>query len=127
MFYQLWQETANVMEKTVTDSSIARIFSLLIDYSLDEIQEALDKHMKDPVSGKFMPKPANVIERIQSERRKLTYYKRLEDKHQVRNYTAHNECMAHVKKLFPNFRSYEDREEEKLRRSALRDSESSVK
>lgn len=123
----LWKTTADVMGKKVTNEAIALIFDLLSDYSLDEIREALRKHMKDTAFGKFMPKPADVIERIQSERRQQKFYKRLEDNHQVKNYTAHNECMMHIKKLCPNFQTYEEKEEEKLRRSSLRDSESRVK
>lgn len=40
-------------------------FRVLSDYELDAVQAAFNSHMRDPVGGKFSPKPAHLIEQIQ--------------------------------------------------------------
>lgn len=41
-------------------------FKLLAPFSIDEVARGFTAHMRDPSSGKFQPKPAHIIERIQA-------------------------------------------------------------
>lgn len=40
-------------------------FRILSDHDLSTVQAAFNGHMRDPVNGKFAPKPAHIIEQIQ--------------------------------------------------------------
>ncbi len=39
-------------------------FMSLNDYSYDQVEWALGEHLKDPVDGRFFPKPANIIKHL---------------------------------------------------------------
>ena len=41
-------------------------FKLLAPFSIDDVARGFTAHMRDPSSGKFQPKPAHIIERIQA-------------------------------------------------------------
>lgn len=40
-------------------------FMSLTQYSYDQVEWAIGEHLKDPVDGKFFPKPANIIKHLQ--------------------------------------------------------------
>lgn len=52
----------------VTPTSEVRMvwFKLLAPFSIDDVARGFTAHMRDPSSGKFQPKPAHIIERIQA-------------------------------------------------------------
>lgn len=52
-------------EKPRTAESSAMWFACLSEYDLATVQTALIGHMRDPINGKFSPKPAHIIEQIQ--------------------------------------------------------------
>jgi len=41
-------------------------FMTLSEYSYNQVEWAISEHMKDPVDGKFFPKPANIIKHLQT-------------------------------------------------------------
>jgi hypothetical protein len=43
------------------DSFYKIMFTVLSDYSIDQIEFAAIKHMKNPDNGQFMPKPADIV------------------------------------------------------------------
>ncbi|APW37635.1 hypothetical protein RD110_10900 [Rhodoferax koreense] len=47
-----------------TASQKAMFFRVLAEYPLNEVRAGLDAHVKDPIRGKFLPMPADVIAQI---------------------------------------------------------------
>lgn len=43
----------------------AMYFRALGDYSLEQVRQALDAHVKDPSRGRFFPRPADVVAQLQ--------------------------------------------------------------
>ena len=39
-------------------------FSSLTNYSIEDVSYGFEKHLSDPVDGKFFPKPANIIKHL---------------------------------------------------------------
>ena len=42
-------------------------FMSLTEYSYDQVEWAIGAHLKDPIDGKFFPKPANIIKHLKVE------------------------------------------------------------
>jgi len=67
-FCEVWDQCAELYSKPVSEGAKMLAFKLLINYSLQDIQTALQAHMTDPVSGQFMPKPADVVRHVQNSK-----------------------------------------------------------
>lgn len=63
-FAELWVAAYAVYGKTVSDPMLDVVFSALSSYSLQDIRRGLSGHIKNPDSGQFPPKPADVIKHI---------------------------------------------------------------
>lgn len=63
-FAELWVAAYAVYGKTVSDGMLDVVFSALSSYSLQDIRRGLSGHVKNPDSGQFPPKPADVIKHI---------------------------------------------------------------
>lgn len=137
------------MSHKISDNAAAMACDLLQDFTIDQIRDAAREHMKDPAFGKFMPKPAQIIERINAEKRRthtldrrgfypslgpdMNMYgdviRKLEaegkiyhyvptkatdsNEQKINNVVARNKCIAHIRKILPNFTPWEDKPENK--------------
>lgn len=55
-----------VYERQITSALGDLFFAALHAYTLDQVRAGMARHLQDPVSGKYSPKPADVIGQIQS-------------------------------------------------------------
>ena len=52
-------------KKITVDRPMLQVYFLsLSDYSYQQVEWAIGEHLKDPVDGKFFPKPANIIKHL---------------------------------------------------------------
>jgi hypothetical protein len=65
-FFEIWDQCADLYGKTLKQESKILTFKLLAGYSLQSVRQALEAHMSDPETGRFMPRPADVIGKIQA-------------------------------------------------------------
>ncbi len=63
-FAELMTATAMYYDREMPDPLIRLYWNGLRDYELDVVRRAFTEHAKDPTEGKFMPKLAQLIERI---------------------------------------------------------------
>ena len=63
-FAELWVAAYAVYGKQVSDGMLDVVFNALSAYSLKDIRTGLSGHIKNPDSGQFPPKPADVIKHI---------------------------------------------------------------
>lgn len=64
-FAELWVAAYAVYGKHVSDAMLDVVFSALSSYSLQDIRTGLSGHIKNPDSGQFPPKPADVIKHLE--------------------------------------------------------------
>lgn len=57
--------------KPVGEFAISLWWGALKDYDLKSVQEALSRHVRNPDSGQFMPKPADVVRMMQGSTQDL--------------------------------------------------------
>lgn len=69
MFTELLEGIADVFSTAkkvnVTLPMLQVYFISLSEYSYQQVEWAIGEHLKDPVDGKFFPKPANIIKHLQ--------------------------------------------------------------
>lgn len=63
-FAEIWTAAWNLYGKDVTKPILQMCFNALIGYSIDEVSAGLSKHVQNPDSGQFAPKPADVVKHI---------------------------------------------------------------
>lgn len=63
-FAELWTAAYAVYGKSVSSPMLDVVFSALSSYSLQDVRTGLSGHIKNPDSGQFPPKPADVIKHI---------------------------------------------------------------
>lgn len=63
-FAQTLTAIADLYGKPLSDAGLQIWWSALEGYSLAKVQQALSAHVKDPDRGQFMPKPADVVRKI---------------------------------------------------------------
>lgn len=63
-FSQLLTATAEMYSKPMTEVSLMLWWTTLQAYDIAAVREGLMRHMQNPDSGQFMPKPADVIKFI---------------------------------------------------------------
>ena len=113
-FTTIWLSMAELNGVKLSENAVALACDALRDYPLDAIKKACQDHIRDTSAGRYMPKPAQIIERVKADRKKKQFYKRIESTGQIKSYVARNECVSHIKKLLPSFLTFEEREEERL-------------
>jgi hypothetical protein len=65
-FAESWATAYEMYGKTASPAVTAGAFSLLSEYSLDQVLEGIGAHLKDPKHGSFLPKPGDVVRHIQA-------------------------------------------------------------
>lgn len=60
-FSKLWNAIYSFYQKNASSMMVSIAFVALAEYSFEDVNRALHAHIKDPVSGKWPPKPADVI------------------------------------------------------------------
>lgn len=63
-FTKLLAATMDVYGRQITASFVDVFFSALTPYTLPVVREALNRHLQDPESGRFAPKPADLIRQV---------------------------------------------------------------
>lgn len=63
-FAGLMTAISEMYSKPITDFGMDMWFDDLKDYDIDQVTRAFQAHRKDPVSGKYMPKTADIIRHI---------------------------------------------------------------
>ncbi len=63
VFAAAWSGAFEVYGKTISDAAISTCFEALIGYEIADITRALTAHLRDPATGQFPPKPADIIKR----------------------------------------------------------------
>lgn len=64
-FDQLWAQTYEVYGKRVEPRVTYMVFQALVSFSLADIEHALCRHMTNPDTGQYPPKPADIVRLIQ--------------------------------------------------------------
>ena len=64
-FAKLWGSAWEACGKTITPMAVQLAFSLLRDYALEDVARAVFQHLRNPDTGQFAPKPADVIRMLQ--------------------------------------------------------------
>jgi hypothetical protein len=60
-FGSMWNTVASLYGREQPESSIRVLFSVLRQFSLTDISNALNLHLLDSESGRFAPKPADIV------------------------------------------------------------------
>lgn len=63
-FSQILNATADLYGKKMSDMALALWWNAMQQYDLAAVRDGLSRHMQNPDSGQFMPKPADVIKFI---------------------------------------------------------------
>ena len=63
-FDSMWSDTMAVYGKAVEPRTTLMVFNALIRFNLEEIRTALSRHMTNPDTGQFPPKPADIVRLI---------------------------------------------------------------
>ena len=63
-FSQLLNATADLYGKTVSEMALALWWNAMQHYELAAFRDGLSRHMQNPDSGQFMPKPADVVKML---------------------------------------------------------------
>ena len=63
-FAVLMTGVAEAYDKQISKSLLQLYFGALKEFTLYQVSEAISKHLLDPDSGQFMPKPANIVKHI---------------------------------------------------------------
>ena len=63
-FAELIKGAAMVFDKDIGTPTLKIYFSLLREFTFNEVSKGVENHLKNPKSGQFMPKPADIIREI---------------------------------------------------------------
>lgn len=63
-FATVWAAAWTMYGKEATAQVIAMAFNALASYSIEDVRRGISAHMRNPDSGQFAPKPADVIKHI---------------------------------------------------------------
>lgn len=64
-FAEMITGLAEIYGRDITEASLRLWWATLQDQSIDDVERALNAHVRDPESGQWMPKPADVIRRLE--------------------------------------------------------------
>lgn len=54
----------NIKNEDINTMMLKLFFASLREYSFEQVSYGFEKHLSDPVDGKFFPKPANIIKHL---------------------------------------------------------------
>lgn len=60
-FSEMLSAVGGLYGKEISEMTISLYFNALKDYDLSAVRQAFNRHVKNPDSGQFMPKPADLI------------------------------------------------------------------
>lgn len=65
-FCAIWLQTASLYSQMdYPKDTLRMVFRLFREFDLADVKKAIEKHVKTPVTGRFMPKPADIIGYLQ--------------------------------------------------------------
>ena len=63
-FQEVWTATYAMYRQRVSESMLDLSFGALQNYSIDDVRRGLTAHIRNPDTGQFPPKPADVIKHV---------------------------------------------------------------
>ena len=63
-FQEVWTATYAMYRQRVSDSMLDLSFGALLPYSIEDVRKGITAHIRNPDTGQFPPKPADVIKHI---------------------------------------------------------------
>ena len=66
-FYQIWEATGELYNIKPSKMAVELAFNSLSDFDLKDVARAIHFHIQNPDSGRFMPKPADIIKQIKGD------------------------------------------------------------
>ncbi|MGK0524552.1 MAG: hypothetical protein ACI92N_002191 [Pseudomonadales bacterium] len=63
-FQEVWTATYAMYRQRVSDSMLDLSFGALAPYSIEDVRKGLTAHIRNPDTGQFPPRPADVIKHI---------------------------------------------------------------
>lgn len=57
----------NIKSEDINTMMLKLFFASLREYSFEQVSYGFEKHLSDPVDGKFFPKPANIIKHLKAD------------------------------------------------------------
>lgn len=63
-FQEVWTATYAMYRQRVSDSMLDLTFGALASYSIEDVRRGITAHIRNPDTGQFPPKPADVIKHI---------------------------------------------------------------
>jgi hypothetical protein len=63
-FAVIMNDMGETFERKISPGLMKTYFSVLINYSIDEVEKAFISHLLDPDQGMFFPKPANIVKQL---------------------------------------------------------------
>lgn len=66
-FTVVWQRAMGMYDKQPSDGALDLAFTALQNLTLEQVQQGLTAHVRDPKDGRFFPKPADIIRHIEGD------------------------------------------------------------
>lgn len=63
-FQEIWTATYAMYRQRVSDSMLDLSFGALAPYSIEDVRKGITAHIRNPDTGQFPPKPADVIKHV---------------------------------------------------------------
>lgn len=63
-FQEVWTATYAMYRQRVSDSMLDLSFGALLPYSIEDVRKGITAHIRNPDTGQFPPKPADIIKHI---------------------------------------------------------------
>lgn len=63
-FDEIWSDAMRVYGRQIETRTTMMVFNALIRFSLEEVKTALSRHMTNPDTGQYPPKPADIVRLI---------------------------------------------------------------
>lgn len=63
-FQEVWTATYAMYRRRVSDSMLDLAFGALAPYSIEDVRRGITAHIRNPDTGQFPPKPADVIKHV---------------------------------------------------------------
>jgi hypothetical protein len=67
IFYQTWAAAWEQCGKDISETQIRFAFEALVNYSLEDVQRGVMAHSRNPETGQFPPKAADVVRQIEGD------------------------------------------------------------
>lgn len=65
-FAEIMISVAEIYEKEMSQIKLRVYFDSLSSLSIEQVNEGVNKHLRDPQSGSFMPKPSDILKHVQA-------------------------------------------------------------